>query len=187
MIACLLTLPAHLLAKPLTQPDGGVMADGKHTDFSSADFLQTRRVKALDRPLVSRGSFQLTDGGFVWTQQTPFQNTLAFDGDSVVETTFIGNQSVTRRLQDPVTTQITRTLFDMMRGSWSDIRASFHIMEESGRDDAWTLRLIPIDPAIAQIIPEIMLSGSRFLETIELRQDEDTVTLIELSRHQSAE
>lgn len=184
MLCAVLQVPLFLPAAA----SGADLPEG-FTGFVSADFQQTRNVKALDRPLLSSGSIEITASGFIWTQLQPFENILTFDGETITETTRVGEQEISRALADPITTSITRTLYGMMTGTWQDIQGFFEIIEGEAESspiekNAWARDLIPRDPELQDLIPGISLSGGRFLERIEVQQKEGASTVIELSEHQ---
>lgn len=154
--------------------------------FNSAEFTQERHIEVLDRALVSTGTVTLTAAGFTWEQKTPFRNTLTFDGVSIVETSVIGEQQISRALHDPATGNMTRTLFHMMSGSWDRMRSGFELSQESP-DNAmtWQLKLVPLEPQIRAVIPSISVAGTRHLERIQVQQADGGSTLIRLDNHQS--
>ena len=155
--------------------------------FSTANFTQQRHLNALTRPLLSSGTVTLTESGFVWSQHQPFETILSFDGVSIMETTSTGTEVVTRTVYDPVTDNLTRTLYQMLTGSWSEIRNTFAIEVEAANGSDWAYRLVPMDEEIRKFIPRISLSGNRYLDRIEVAHDQSNVTLIDLSDQRQSE
>ena len=156
--------------------------------FSTAEFVQERRIAALDRPLVSSGSVTVSETGFVWQQQTPYQVSLSFDGTTIVETSTVNHQEITRAVRDPITNNLTRTLFQMMTGSWQQMQGSFaiHALEASDQD-GWALELKPRDEAVRDAIARIVLTGTRYLDTILVEEAGGNTTRIELSNQRLQE
>jgi hypothetical protein len=171
---------------------GSVTADSHDLStievFSTANFTQQRHLNALTRPLLSSGTVTLTESGFVWSQHQPFETILSFDGVSIIETTSTGTEVVTRTVYDPVTNNLTRTLYQMLTGSWSEIRNTFAIEVEAANGETdWVYRLVPMDEEIRKFIPRIILSGTRYLDRIEVAHDQSNVTLIDLSDQRQIE
>lgn len=156
--------------------------------FSVAEFAQQRHIAALSRPLISSGTVRLSEDGFVWTQQEPYYVSLAFDGTSIVETSRVDDSEIRRIVRDPVTNNLTRTLFRMMTGSWQEMRASFSIHPlppPSGAE--WALEMKPRDEAVGNFIPRIVLSGTRYVDAIVVHEANGNTTRIELSNQESPE
>jgi hypothetical protein len=149
--------------------------------FAAAEFTQERRIAALDRPLTSHGSVLLADEGFVWKQHQPYQVSLSFDGVSIVETTTVGEREVTTTVRDPITNHLTRTLFQLMTGSWQKMQSSFEINPlPAPGDGGWLLELKPRDETVRGVIPRIVLSGTRYVDTILIEEGGENSTRIEL-------
>jgi hypothetical protein len=154
--------------------------------FEHADFVQRRIVPALEQPLVSSGSVALSDRGFVWEQHEPFRNTVTFDGETVSETTQVGTERISRPLNDVATVNLTRTLFEMLSGSWSTLGEAFDLELASHDGGQWLLRLVPEDSNVRSVIPEITVSGSRYIERVRVRQSDDGETIIELANQRGS-
>jgi hypothetical protein len=138
----------------------------------------------LTGPLVSSGTVTLKADGFIWHQTSPFENIMTFDGDSIVETTKLGNESIERTLQDPIANSVTETLFQLMSGSWSAIESSFSIEDRPPDDGAsWMLDLTPRQEDVRMLLPLIAISGNEHLERISILQGDGNLILIEF-RHQ---
>jgi hypothetical protein len=186
-------LAAVLLTWPLTfpalaaEPFEMEQAFATVTRFSEADFVQQRWIPGLDRALLSSGTVSLQGEGFTWHQHLPFTNTLVFDGIGINETTMTAGGPVSRPLNDAAVTGMTRTLYGMMSGSWNRLRSEFEILNAAPDGErAWTLRLIPRDEAVRAFMPEIRVSGNRFLEEIRVRQQDEGQIRIELANHRTA-
>jgi hypothetical protein len=184
MLALVLALLAALGAGAAsTPPPEPVAAEIRMPErFVSADFVQQRRIAALDRPLVSRGSVSVSEDGFVWRQQAPYPVSLSFDGTAIVETSTLDGHATTRTVRDPITNNLTRTLFQMMTGSWQQMQGSFAIHALTPPDEAdWALAMKPHDEAVSEVIPRIVLTGNRFVDTILVEDNHGNTTRIELS------
>ena len=139
-------------------------------------------MEALSRPLVSSGSIELSLSGFVWKQIDPFHVWLIYDGVSIVEKTVVGQRETLRQVLDPATSSFTRTMFQVMTGSFADLQSTFLIKtRDADRQSAWSYELEPRDAAIRRAIGRIILSGDTHLNQIRIEESPGNYTRIELT------
>ncbi len=139
-------------------------------------------MEALLRPLVSAGSIELSDSGFIWKQSDPFHVWLIYDGVSIVEKTVVNQRETLRPILDPVTRNFTRTMFQVMTGSLADLRFAFLIkpaIQES--QSGWSYELEPRDASIRRVINRIVLHGDEYLNRIRIEESPGNYTQIELT------
>lgn len=156
--------------------------------FATAQFRQERHVAALSRPLVSSGIIELTAEGFIWKQSEPFEVWLTYDGVSIVEKTVIRGQQSLRTVHDPVTANLTRTMFQVLKGSFSDLEAAFVIQTEDHREPEsqeqqyrWSYQLEPRDARVNSVISRIVLYGDDHLSGIRIEESHVNYTEITLT------
>lgn len=176
LIAVLLSLGGSLQASELSNHFDAL------TPFASAQFRQERHVEALLRPLISSGSIELSDSGFIWKQSHPFHVWLTYDGVSIVEKTVVGQQETLRRLLDPVTSNFTRTMFQVMTGSLADLQSRFLIKPARLESQSgWSYELEPRNAAVKKAINRIVLDGDVYLNRIRIEESPGNYTQIELT------
>lgn len=165
---------------------------GRHLEalkpFAKAEFKQVRHVEALSRPLVSSGSVELSATGFIWKQAEPFNVWLIYDGISIVEKTVVGGRETRRRVLDPATSSFTRTMFQVMTGSFADLQSAFVIKpRDHDQQYQWHYELEPRDATIKKAISRIILSGDEYLREIRIEESLHNYTQIELTNQRSSE
>jgi len=166
--------------------------------FATAQFRQERHVVALSRPLVSSGSIELTAKGFIWKQSEPFAVWLTYVGVSIVEKSMIGGQETLRTVRDPATANLTRTMFEVMTGSFADLEAAFVIQLQEQPEDQeqtedqkepqnrepqyrWRYQLEPRDARVRNVISRIVLYGDDHLSGIRIEESLGNYTEIVLT------
>lgn len=180
VIAWLSAIPGHaqvaVFDHPLHVPER----------FSDARFQQTRRLVALQRPLVSSGSVTLTASGFSWRQTEPFQVTLSYEGGVMTEAVIVDGQAVVRELSDPISNQLAQVLTRAMMGSWTELHTEFDLHVAGSVDEQpWTIELVPRERAVAQVIARIVVGASRYVDSISVELSNGDATFIVLSDHQA--
>ena len=139
-------------------------------------------MEALSRPLISSGSIELSATGFIWKQSNPFHVWLIYDGVSVVEKTVVGQQETLRQVLDPVTSNFTRTMFQVMTGSLADLQSAFMIKPaDEDQQSEWSYELEPRDATIRGAISRIVLYGDEYLNRIRIEESAGNYTQIELT------
>ena len=150
--------------------------------FSAVEFRQERHIEALSRTLISTGTIELSDDGFVWKQHSPYQVSLIYDGKSIVEKTIVGGLETTKQILDPVINNLTRTLFHLIAGSSSNLESVFTItITQNGASPRWCYGLEPKESAVQSSISRVVLCGNIYLDRIRIEESQNNYTLIELT------
>lgn len=125
------------------------------------EFEQTRALKALKRPLVSRGSFVFSpEQGLMWAQNQPFENLLILS-----ETRMLSRDSEGLWQQTEVdakagpATLMPMLVKAMMGGDVATLEQHFSLTL-SVTDNRWQLSLTPKDSDIKALFAAIELEGS---------------------------
>lgn len=147
-----------------------------------AHFEQVRTIKAMPKPLRSRGEMLMArDMGLLWDQTAPFPMTMMLNDTRMVQT--LGSQAPQTITADnnPQMFQFNHLLRGLFQADRAVLEKNFRIDFSSESHDRWSLRLTPITTPLDKIFSSIDLAGQRYLETIRLNDKQGDRTDITLS------
>lgn len=145
------------------------------------DFVQTRTLKGVARPLVSSGTVAPEAGGVVWTVTSP-----------VKIVTHVGASGITQSIEDgpaqPVGPAsgnnpfISETgLVDLLRGDLSKLETRYEVKRGARTGpEGWRLQLKPKAAALAPYISGIAVEGCQRVESIAVTQANGDAIRIDL-------
>ncbi|MBS7662298.1 outer membrane lipoprotein carrier protein LolA [Pseudomonas lalucatii] len=140
-------------------------------------FVQEKHLRALERPLTSRGQFVLSaEHGLLWQLRSPLQLDYRIDRAGVARHTGSGWQALPG--QD-MAAQQSRLFLALLRGDRSGLERDFDL-RLSGSGEAWTLRLTPRALLLRQVFSAIHIQGGAQVERIELLETQGDRTLLRL-------
>jgi hypothetical protein len=174
-LALLLTLalPAHA-APALSQ----LTARLDQAPVIHADFVQTKTLKALKRPLRTAGQMVFARGqGVLWRIDKPYQASYALSSDSVTEIGPVGARRVRQAREVPALAQVGRVFQAIFQGDTRSLEDHFEVTV-SGDGERWRVELAP-RPALARFLKGISARGGRFLDLIEVDEAQGDHTRIE--------
>lgn len=150
-----------------------------------AHFEQSRTIKSLPQPLLSRGNMLIArDQGLLWDQTAPFVMQLLLDDKRMVQT-INGQPPQTIRAEDnPQMFQFNHLLRALFQADRKVLEENFRVEFTSLKEGNWTLRLTPITTPLDKIFSSIDLAGKTYLESIQLNDKQGDRTDITLSQHQ---
>lgn len=147
-------------------------------DVIHADFLQTKTLQALKRPLRTSGRLVFARGlGILWLVEKPYQASYALSAESVTEIGPDGSRKVRAAREVPALAQVGRVFQAIFQGEVGALEAYFEVTV-SGNAEAWQVDLTP-KPALARFLKGINASGGRFLDHIEVEETGGDRTHIE--------
>ena len=162
--ALLADISAHLAAPPVLR----------------ADFRQEKRLKALSRPLVSRGRLIFAAGkGISWRVDEPYAMQILLTPDRVVER----RDGATRGIDttpNPFYQLLSQAFLALMAGDITPLEAQFAAKPVSVAV-GWSVDLVPRDPALAGAIASINLRGDRFVDEVRVREARGDETIVTFS------
>lgn len=146
---------------------------------TQGEFLQTRRLAQIKKPLVSSGRFLVARGvGVIWENVAPFAQTTRLTKNEILQTR--GQETIARFSADkePVVGVVNAILFGVLSG---DIEALAQRFDYSGKmtGDAWRLDFTPKDANLARLLHGLSLSGGRDIQEVEITSAAGDVTRIE--------
>ena len=151
-----------------------------------AEFMQTKQMAALKKPLVTRGKLTFSrQQGVLWLIERPYRMSYVLGEGRIVE---IGSDGL-RRVRDsrdvPGLAQVGR-VFRAVLGARTEALREYFDASVQGDTARWTIELKPRQPQLAQFISGIQLSGGRFVEEIRIDESAGDSTQIRFSDSQGA-
>ena len=158
----------------------------KHLDLgdsASGNFTQYRQLKVLKKPLVSHGRFAFdAEQGLVWQQTKPFPSSLILLEGELIQIDSSGHRQVTKASESQGAGAFAETMPKLMKallsGKISALNEQFTLYliqdtPKSGRissEDSshWQLGLVPKDPLMLKVIPQMVLEGDAQLTRLTL-------------------
>ncbi len=151
-----------------------------------ADFVQTKQMAALKRPLVTSGRLTFSrQSGVLWLIEKPYRISYVLGEARIVE---IGSDGArrTREARDvPGLAQVGR-VFRAMLGAHSEALREYFDATVHGDPAKWSIEMKPRQQQLAQYLSEIRLSGGQFVEEIQISETGGDSTQIRFSNSQGA-
>ncbi len=143
-----------------------------------ADFVQTKTLQALKRPLRTSGQLVFARGqGVLWRIEKPYQASYALSADSVTEIGPDGARRVRAARDVPALAQVGRVFQAIFQGDTQDLAEHFTVTV-SGDTGHWRVNLAP-KPELARFLKSIVAHGGHFLDLIEVDEAQGDRTRIE--------
>lgn len=143
-----------------------------------ADFIQTKTLMALKRPLRTSGKLVFARGqGVLWRIEKPYQASYALNADSVTEVGPDGSRRVRAAREVPALAQVGRVFQAIFQGDIKGLEEHFEVTT-SGDAERWRVDLAP-KPVLARFLKGISARGGRFLDLIEVEETQGDRTRIE--------
>lgn len=169
---------------PVTRKDQAFLETFRQVAYDGpwvADFTQTKQIHGVNRTFRSSGTMFLQPGrGIVWNVLSPYPSVMVVGSSSIVQ------QLPGRKLSridfgdNPVFTQISRTIALVLAGNLTELEASFFLsFQQAGSE--WTLALVPKTKEIASFVSSFVLAGNAQLETVLMRERGGDSTRYEFS------
>jgi hypothetical protein len=181
-LACL-SAPAHAQASP--EALAGVRARLEAHPEVRMEFVQTRTIVGLAKPIVTRGRlFLWHKQGVLWQVEQPYRVSYAVGQDVITEIAADGTRTVRTERDAPAAARISRAVRAAVGGDASALNGWFET--EARLDGArWQLTLTPRQTQLARQIKTIRLGGGEFLEDVRIDAVNGDETRIEFRNHQA--
>jgi len=180
---CLMLAASWCLAAPLHAADADALIAVRERlvlkPVTQGEFVQTRELAHIRKPLISTGRFVVARGlGVIWEDVAPFVRTMRLTKDDILQTA--DGQTLMHLSADnePTVGAVTGILFGVLAGDFDALARSFdHAGKvEGGR---WRLDFTPRDANLARLIRQLVLRGARDIEQVEIVSAAGDVTRIE--------
>lgn len=149
-------------------------------------FVQTRQLQGLPRPITSSGNFIFwRQHGLYWETLLPFYQATTFTADEVI--TWLAPEGPAQQAgaRDPVQKYVNRILLSVFGADMGMIDKLFssqwHIDGEN-----WALELTPANSAVEKAIKHAHLSGAQHLQQLQVTSRSGDVSTMEFDRVQAA-
>ncbi|MDU8924504.1 outer membrane lipoprotein carrier protein LolA [Pasteurellaceae bacterium LIM206] len=150
----------------------------KQTQSSQGQFEQQKRLRGVDKPLVSSGEFALVQQkGLLWRLEKPIQYITRISFGTGIDY-WANGQWVKAEMSLGATTQI-RLFLDLLGGNTNELKKQFNI-QLNGNEESWQAILIPNTVLLKQIFNKIEINGTQTVNQILLFETQGDSTLIEL-------
>ena len=135
-----------------------------------ADFVQIKKLSALQRPLISRGRMVFArQEGLFWLIDEPLKMGYWLGETKMVEIFPSGEKREQASSSNPVLAQVSRLMRSMLGAQAPGLLENFDV-RASGRISQWVLTLVPKQAQIMKHVRLIQVSGGRFIEEIVLEE-----------------
>lgn len=136
-----------------------------------AEFVQTRTMADLQRPLVSRGRMVVWGpGGVIWQVEKPVRVTFVLREESTLEIAADGTRTVRSARDDRGSARIGRVLRAVLKGDARTLGEWFDA-EPRIAGERWSLALTPRKGPLAFYVKSVQLSGGEFLDSVRIVEE----------------
>jgi outer membrane lipoprotein-sorting protein len=151
-----------------------------------AEFNQSKKIKALKRPLISQGQFIFArNTGVGWIVKKPFPSTFIMKPDALIQEDAKGKRQTIPVDKHPWTRMISDAFLSMFSGSADDMTKHFFIYYHEA-ETAWSIGLKPRDERLKQVFNALILSGAdEDLQQIIMDETSGDATTINFSNLQT--
>ncbi|WP_313480953.1 outer membrane lipoprotein carrier protein LolA [Atlantibacter hermannii] len=175
-----------LLLGPLAH---AVTLDSLQQRFTSqpvvrAHFVQERQIKDMPQPLRSSGEMIIArDKGLLWQQTAPFPMTLMLNDSQMVQVINGQPPQVITAQTNPQMFQFNHLLRALFQADRKVLEQNFRLDFQDKGNNAWQLALTPITTPLDKIFATVTLTGSEYLDAIQLDDKQGDKTHITFSQH----
>jgi outer membrane lipoprotein carrier protein LolA len=150
-------------------------------------FEQKKQLVGLKNAVNSSGRFCMVAGkGVLWRTLKPFPTALRLSRDEIVQ---LHGDRVTLRLEakkEPTVRMINTVLFALLAGDIGQLEKHFEI-DGSVQNNAWSIRLNALEPALAKAIGSIAFEGGVYVRSIRIDEASGDRTSIDLTAIETGE
>jgi len=175
-VSLALTMVSHAQAFDLAQ----LSQQLREPAVIRGQFVQQKQLRALPKPLVSRGQFVLArDHGLLWLLREPLRQDYRIAESGIAQRTPSGWEATG---QPTAAARQNQLFLAVLRGDAEALQRDFQLAL-LGTPEAWALTLTPRSKLLQQIFSAIHIQGGVTAERIELleTQGDSTLLLLEYS------
>jgi hypothetical protein len=146
---------------------GNLTAHLKEAACIHLDFVQTRTLAALSRPLKASGSMVLAkDKGVIWTLKRPVALTYVMGPKGLMVVDGDGGKVRKGAGEAPMVAQMGRIFQALAQGDWHVLDSFFTVTGE-GDPARWEVNLLPNAQAAA-FVKRVRLNGGKFIDRVRV-------------------
>ncbi|CAG0961311.1 hypothetical protein MTYP_00744 [Methylophilaceae bacterium] len=186
----ILLVTAMLSISPVAAVESDTLTDiGKQIEqhhVVRAEFTQTKQMADLKRPLITRGKLVYSrDHGVLWQIEQPYRIGYVLGEEKIVEISAHGVRKERGMRDIPGLAQVGR-VFRAMLGANTVALKSYFDASVQGDTSQWAIQLTPKQAQLKQFLTQLKLQGSRFVETIDIDENNGDRTTIRFTDSQAA-
>ena len=147
-----------------------------------ADFVQTRRMKDLQRPQVARGRMLAWGAsGVIWEIQEPLRATYVLRESTTIQ--IVDGRETERAAQDDAASaRIGRILKSLFQGDANALGQWFDIAARVA-PERWTITLTPHAGPLASYLKSMQVAGAEYVERVDIEESDGDSTQIRFRNH----
>lgn len=155
------------------------------------NFVQSRQLKVLKKPLISQGQFIFDQTqGLIWQQIKPFESLLILKDKQLIQRDSQGRVQISKAdtsasaaaMGDLLPSLVRAMLGGDISGLSENFELHFLITDRLSPDGQWQLGLTPKDPLMKKAIANMVLEGSDVLQSLVLLSAAPNVTPQDMTR-----
>jgi hypothetical protein len=151
-----------------------------------AEFVQTRTMADLQRPLVSRGRIVVWGpGGVIWQLEKPVRATYALRDDRTIEIAADGTRTERSAQDDRGAARIGRVLRAVLKGDARTLGEWFDA-EPRIAGEHWSLALAPRQGPLAFYVKSVQISGGEFVDSVRIVEENGDATQMQFHNQREA-
>jgi hypothetical protein len=151
------------------------------------EFLQTRQLAQIKKPLLARGQFLVaTNLGVIWENTQPFTQVTRLTRNEILQTDGETTLMKISADKEPAVKIINGILFSVFSGDVAALAQTFEYNGEAA-PKGWRLHFVPRDKNLARLIRELRLEGGTAITRVEMESAAGDVTRIEFTAQSYAE
>jgi hypothetical protein len=145
------------------------------------EFVQTRYIKILSSPVVSKGNFILSKReGLTWKQTTPFVSSLIVTNNKLIQKMGESDPVIITKEQEPIVFSFTKIFLSIFQGETDKVKEYFYIYFK-GNKSSWEIALRPRTSPLNKAIMSINVLGARFVKKVIITEVKGTKMVIKFS------
>ncbi|MDR0251182.1 MAG: outer membrane lipoprotein carrier protein LolA [Burkholderiales bacterium] len=146
------------------------------------DFIQTRQLTGIKKPLVANGTFVVEKTqGVLWRTVAPFPQTTRITQGEILQKDGERVLMILRADQEPAINAISRVLFSLFSGDLSALAEYFDYHGQLDGNTGWRAQFTPRDAGLRAVIGSLSLEGDRVVRQVTLTSAAGDVTRIAFS------
>ena len=135
-----------------------------------AEFVQTKQMAALKRPLITRGQLTYSrQNGVLWQIEQPYRMSYVLGEERIVEISGDGIRQERGLREVPGLAQVGRVFRAMLGANTTALQENFDVTVQ-GDIGKWEITLKPRQAQLSQFLTGMQLSGARFVENITITE-----------------
>ncbi len=170
-----------IYSHPLQADDSGfeTVKNSFSTSSMTADYIQIKTIKSLDKKLESSGRMILLPGtGIAWITEKPYASKMIVGRNSMKQQ--VGSRIITMDVSgNGIYLSIAEALESIFAGDFSRLEDVFDLYFVSS-GGGWFLGLVPKDSNVKSFVHSITIGGSVSIDTVLMRENSGDSILYKL-------